>query len=297
MSFLPSASRLRRGQALSSSIRQRAVQARAGDFYTSLGRGLVFGLVKVFEEEGLDYVIDTTVDGGQAAIAAGRFSGEVFGGWIDRPQDRSVRDKVIGGSIGWTAPGFGTIRVQGASAELEPDSEFGNRRVDLGSVSLEIPEIWGMASIYGEFSLIRHRTYEAELPVNGHGLYLGAKLSSGRFSLLLEAKDYRELNFEYGRPPLLESEELDIIADQFDLDRTDMTGYSARLDYYSPPSETLLYAKFLRIDDDPEDHRLYGSYDREIDHVFAGVEKKFAGGGYLHGLAGWRWETATSVAF
>jgi peroxiredoxin len=275
----------------------KSVRARAGDFYTSLGRGLVFSLVKVFEEEGLDYVVDTTVDGGQAAIASGRVSGEVFGGWIDRPEDRSVRDKVIGGGVGWTAPGFGTIRVQATSAELEPGSAFGNRRADLGSVSLEIPGLGGVAEIYGEFSLVRRRLHEAAAPIDGHGLYLGSKLRSGRFSLLLELKDYREFNFEYSRPPLLESEELEILADQFDLDRTDTTGYSARLDYFAPASEVLLYAKYLRLDDDPEDHPQFGSYDREIDHILAGVEKKFARGAYLHGLAGWRWETATSVAF
>ena len=110
-------------------------------------------------------------------------------------------------------------------------------------------------------------------------------------------KNYRELNFEYARPPLLESEDLDILADQFDLDRTDITSYSAHIDYYAPASETLVYAKLLRVIDNPEDHRQYGAYDREIGHVFGGVEKKFAGGGYLNGLAGWRWETATSVDF
>jgi peroxiredoxin len=275
----------------------KAVRARVGDFYTSLGRGLVFSLAKVFEEEGLDYVVDTTIDGGEVSIASGPISGDIFGGWIDRPGDRSVRDKVIGGSIGWAASGFGTIRVQGTSAELEPGSEFGNHRVDMGSVSLELPDLWGMATFYGEFSLIRRRAFDSEAPVNGHGLYLGSKLRSGKISLLLEVKEYKELNFEFSRPPLLESEELDILADQFDLDRTDITSYSARLDYYAPASETLLYARFLRVDDDPEDHRQYGSYDREIGHAYAGIEKKFASGGYLNGLAGWRWETDTSVAF
>ncbi|MGZ5515796.1 MAG: TlpA disulfide reductase family protein [Candidatus Aminicenantales bacterium] len=272
-------------------------RARAGDFYAALGRGLVFSLTKVFEEEGLDYVIDTTVDGGQIAISSGPVSGEVFGGWIDRPEDPGIRDKVIGGSVGWKRSGFGTVRLQGLSAGLAPGEDFQNRRVDSGSVSVELPELWGMAALYGEFSLMRRQTYDTAIPVNGHGLYLGSELRSGRFSLLLEMKDYRELNFEYGRPPLLESEELEIVADQFDLDRTDVSGYSARLDYYAPASETLLYAKFFRVDDDPEDHRLYGSYKRGIGHVLAGIEKKFSGGGYLNGLAGWRWETDTSVAF
>lgn len=275
----------------------KALRARAGDFYTSLGRGLVFSLVKVFEEEGLDYVVDTSVDGGQVSVGAGRFSGEVFGGWVDRPEDRGVRDKVLGGSVGWKLAGIGTARLQGVGAEIEPGSAFGNRGVGLGSVSLEIPELWGVAEIYGEFSLIRRRVYDSEAPLDGHGLYIGTKLRTGRFSLLLEMKDYRELNFEYSRPPLLESEELDIVADQFDLDRTDVTSFSARLDYFAPASKTLLYAKALFVDDDPEYHRLYGSYDREIRHVHAGIEKTFAGGGYLHALAGWRRENATSVAF
>jgi thiol-disulfide isomerase/thioredoxin len=275
----------------------KGFRARAGDFYTSLGRGLLFSLVKVFEEEGLDYVVDTTVDGGEVSVGAGPWSGRLFGGWIDRPEDRSVRDKVLSGSIAWSRSGLGSFRVQGVSAELEPDSAFGNHRVDQGSFGLEIASLGGLADIYGEFSLIRRSVYDAESPLDGHGLYLGSKLHLGKFTLLLEMKDYRELNFEYARPPLLESEELDILADQFDLDRTDITSYSARLDYYAPASGTLLYAKFLRVDDGPEDHRQYGSYDREIGHVYAGVEKKFARGGYLNGLAGWRSETATSVAF
>ncbi|MBP1654032.1 MAG: alkyl hydroperoxide reductase/Thiol specific antioxidant/Mal allergen, partial [Bacteroidetes bacterium] len=196
-------------------------QARAGDFYTSLGRGLVFSLVKVFEEEGLDYVVDTTVDGGQASVATGPFSGDVFGGWIDRPVDSSVHDKVVGFAVGSSWPGVATVRVQGVGAELQPGGEFRNHRVETGSVSLELPELAGAVAVYGEFSLMRRRTYKAEAPIDGHGLYVASKLHAGRFSLLFEVKDYKELNFEFSHPPLLESEELDLLADQFDLDRTD----------------------------------------------------------------------------
>lgn len=273
------------------------LEVRAGDFYTSLGRGLVFSLTKVFEEEGLDYVIDATVDGGRFAAAAGPVSGEVFGGWIDRPEDPSARDKVVGGTVGWKRSGLGTLRIQGISAELEPGSAFGNHRVDSGSISVELPDLDGLAAVYGEFSLMRRQAYGSDGPVNGHGLYLGSKVHAGRFSLLLEVKDYRRLSFEYNRPPTLESEELDIVADQFDLDTTDNTGYSARLDYYAPASETLLYVKGLAVEDDPRDHPFYGAYDRRIGHVLGGIEKKFAGGGYLNGLAGWRWEDDSSVAF
>ncbi|HYA49023.1 MAG TPA: redoxin domain-containing protein, partial [Burkholderiales bacterium] len=128
---------------------------RAGDFYTTLGRGLIFSLVKVFEEEGLDYVVDTTVDGGEVSAAAGPFSAGLFGGWIHRPDDRSIRDKVIGGNVGWTRSGLGTFRVQGVSADLKPGSAVGNHRVDQGSFSLEMNGLGGWADLYAEFSLIR----------------------------------------------------------------------------------------------------------------------------------------------
>ncbi|HSA97254.1 MAG TPA: hypothetical protein VLJ16_14460, partial [Acidobacteriota bacterium] len=82
-----------------------------------------------------------------------------------------------------------------------------------------------------------------------------------------------------------------------DQDLTDVTGVAARLDYYAPASETLFFAKVLAVDDDPADHPAYGSYERRIGHVLAGLERKFPGGGYLNGLAGWRREDSTSVAF
>jgi hypothetical protein len=272
-------------------------RARAGDYYYSLGRGLVISVLKIFEEEGLDYVIDKTIDGGLLAYDAGPVTAQFFGGWIDRPEGPSTKDKVAGGSLGWNRQGFGAVRLQYAYGDLEPGSEFGNKNVYLGSLSLDIPSLGGKGKFYGEFSLIRRRTYDSRASISGHGLYLESELRSGKLSLLLEFKDYKELNFEYSRPPLLESEELDILADQFDEDRTDVSGVSARLDYYLPGSATLFYGKVLYLNDNPEEPMLYGSYDRDIRHLLAGVEKKFGNGGYINGLAGWRKETDTSIAF
>lgn len=274
-----------------------AFRARAGDYYYSLGRGLVLSLLKIFEEEGLEYVIDSTVDGGLLAFDAGPLSAQVFGGWIDRPEDTIIRDKVVGGTIGWNRQRLGAVRFQYTYADLERGSEFRNKNVSQGSLSLDIPSLGGKAKFYGEFSLVQRWTYDAEEPISGHGLYLESELRLGKLSLLLELKDYKELNFEYSRPPLLESEELDLLADQFDDDRTDVSAVSARLDYFLPGSATLIYGKFLYLKDDPDLHILYGSYDREIRHLFAGVEKKFGNGGYLNGLAGWREESDTSIAF
>jgi peroxiredoxin len=272
-------------------------RARAGDYYYSMGRGLILSLLKIFEEEGLDYVIDTTIDGGLLAFDAGPLSAQVFGGWIDRPEDTSIRDKVVGGTLGWNRQRFGAVRFQYIYADLERGSKFGNKNVSQGSLSLDIAGPSGKAKFYGEFSLAQRRTYTSKDPISGRGLYFESEIHLGQLSLLLELKDYREFNFEYSRPPLLESEELDVLADQFDGERTDVSAVSARLDYYVPGSATLFYGKFLYLKDDPDRHILYGSYNREIRHLFAGIEKKFGPGGYINGLAGWRVESDTSIAF
>jgi len=64
-----------------------------------------------------------------------------------------------------------------------------------------------------------------------------------------------------------------------------------------PGPAALFYGKFLYLDDSPDAHMLYGAYERKIQHLFAGIEKKFGNGGYVNGLAGWREESATSIAF
>ncbi len=273
------------------------LRVRAGDYYHSLGRGLVLSLLKVFEEEGLEYVIDTTIDGGIVSIETGRLSAQVFGGWIDRPENNGIKDKIMGGTTGFRLQELGTVLFNYIQADLEPGSEFRNKSVSQGSLSLEFPEIGEKVRIYSEFSLLERRPYSAEKPISGHGLYLESALRLGNLSLLLEAKDYKELNFEYSRPPLLESEELDILADQFDVDRTDISGISARLDYFLPGSATLFYGKLLYLKDNPKQHPIYGSYERNIWHLFAGVEKKFQNGSYVNGLVGWREESDTSIAF
>ncbi len=156
------------------------------------------------------------------------------------------------------------------------------------SISLDIPKISEHAKFYGEFSLIQKDTYYSGDIINGHGLYLESGFFIGNFSFLLEFKDYNYLDFEYNRPPLLESEQLEILANQFDTDKTDITGISGRIDYYSPHSSTLFYGKFSFIKDSPENHPLYGGYNREITHFFGGLEKTFKRTGYLNFLAGYR---------
>jgi len=182
-------------------------------------------------------------------------------------------------------------------SRLEEGSEWGDKNVSMQAVRLDIPNILEKAKIFGEFTLIQKDTYYNKDRIHGHGLYLDTGLYLGKFSFLLEFKDYKHLNFEYNRPPLLESEELEILADQFDTDVIDTTGVSGRIDYAFSPKPTLLYGKIFYSNSDPDNHPFYGAYKREIIHAFAGVETQFKTTGYFNILGGYRRENASSQAF
>ena len=165
------------------------------------------------------------------------------------------------------------------------------------SLSLDIPNISDKLKLFAEFTLVQKDKYDIEERIHGHGLYLESGLFLGRFSFLAEFKDYRHMDFEYNRPPLLESEELEILADQFNTVVIDSTGISARIDYSFSPSSTLLYGKFFYSFDNPDDHPIFGAYEKKIRHFHAGIETKFKSTGYLNALAGYRQEDSSDVFF
>ncbi|NIO49719.1 MAG: redoxin domain-containing protein [Candidatus Aminicenantes bacterium] len=277
-------------------LNNEKLSLRVGDFYYSSGRGLALSVLKTFEKEGLEYIIDTTIDGGKISFGYGQIFAEILGGWIDR-ETSSQKDKIFTGVFSWKVKHIANFQFNYLYSRLEEGSSFDNRKVSMESISLDIPKISEHAKFYGEFSLIHKDTYYSDDRINGHGLYLEPGFYIGNFSFLLEFKDYKYLDFEYNRPPLLESELLEILANQFDTDATNVTGISSRVDYYYPKISTLFYGKFSFIKDSPENHPLFGKYKREITHFFGGVEKKFKSTGYLNLLAGYRKEDDSSSIF
>ncbi|MGD8540308.1 MAG: DUF6029 family protein [Candidatus Aminicenantes bacterium] len=272
------------------------VYLNLGDFYHSIGRGLTLSLLKTFEEEGLEYLIDTTVDGGRVALNTKSFTVDLLGGWIERGKS-GIKDKVFAVTLGWKHRNFSTLQLSLVGSHLEEDSLYGNKNVFMQSVSLDIPNISDKAKLFGEFTLVQKDKYNSDKRIHGHGFYIESGFFLGQLSFLTEFKNYRYMDFEYNRPPLLESEELEILADQFNTDVVNSTGISARIDYSFSPSPTQLYGKFLYSFDNPEDHPLFGNYRREITHLFIGMETKFKSTGYLNALAGYRREDSTDVFF
>lgn len=274
----------------------RNIQARVGDYYMTVGRGLAFSLLKTFEKEGLEYIIDTTVSGGKASVSAGAFTGEVMGGWIERNRDRfadeeAVRDTVYGGTLGWTAKGLGSLKLNFVGSSLEKGSDLGTKSVSMGSVVVDLPNIKDKGKLYGEFLLLRKQKHYATDTISGHAVYVESAVLLKNLTFLFEFKDYRNLDFEYNRPPLLESESIPVVASQFANSSKDITGGAARIDYYVPKASLLFFAKYTKLDDKP------GLAPRTIDHLFAGIEKKFKETGWLTVLAGMREERSSSLIF
>jgi peroxiredoxin len=275
-------------------MEKKKIHLNLGDFYHSLGRGLTLSILKTFEEEGLEYLIDMTVDGGRVALNTKSFTADLLGGWIERERS-GIKDKVFAATLGWKHQNFSILQLSLVGSHLKEGSLWGNKAVLMQSLSLDIPNISDKAKLFGEFTLVQKDKYNLTEKIHGHGLYLESGLFLGRFSFLAELKDYKHMDFEYNRPPLVESEELEILADQFNTDVIDSTGISARIDYSFSPSSTLLYGKIFYSLDNPEDHFLYGTYEKEITHFFTGIETKFKSTGYFNALAGYRQEVSSDV--
>ncbi len=269
---------------------QKRYSLRLGDFYQTTGRGLIFSLLKTFEKEGLEYIIDTTVDGGKFFWSHNSVSAEIYGGWIERERSE-VKDKMFGATLGWRHKAFADFRLNLFGSRLEPGLVLDNKDIFMESMSVDIPNIAEKAKFYGEFCLVQKKRHSSEERVTGHGVYLESGWFLGRLTLLLEFKDYSHLDYEYNRPPMLESELVPILANQFASESRDATGIAAKMDYSFPDQDLLIFGRFAQILDNSRNR------PRPIFDIFAGAEKKFKVTGWLNVLGGYRAEEAESLIF
>ena len=267
----------------------KSVYLRFGDFYSTIGRGLLFSLIKTFEREGMEHVVDTTVDGANIRYEKGAFSFDFMGGWVER-QDSDKRDQVASASLAWKTGRSAEIRVNGLYADVTKGSLSEHRDVFMESISLDIPSLGDRFKFYGEFSLAQKQKFASDHFQNGFGVYLESGLYLGDLSFQLEFKNYRHLDFEYNRPPLVESEEIDILADALNYSAENIVGISGRVDYLWPSIELLIYGKMVLSEDTPSEDLIVGRAERKIFHAYGGIEKKFMNTGYWNILAGYREE-------
>lgn len=260
-------------------INKQSFTLELGDYYYSLGRGMVLNVVKTFEDEGIEYQIEQTILGGRLTLNNDTLSGTILGGVLE-DKEADTQDSIGGGNITWNASdavifGFNAIGIKydknDARQEYEDFDQGG-----LGSIFIQLPSLGNWGSFYTEFSGL-YMTYDdtSKDALTGWAIYSNASFYLGDWTAQIEGKRYRDFTFAYHAPPTLEPEEISILAEQFDLNTTDISGMRFRLDYSIPGTSTILYGVYSYTDDSPGEDSATGAYQTFINEQYVGVESHF----------------------
>ncbi len=167
-----------------------------GDFYVSLGRGLVLSLRKIDE-----FGIDTTLRGASSTIRVQSLTLKAVGGVTnivnnDESTGRQVgdpNDVVLGGAAEYR---IGTIAIAGVQA-----ADFRYQEGAFTSPTLPVTEIRNYGGSFEIPDLLEHGAFYAELdgqrresavPHQGWAAYGSLNAFFGKWNALLEAKDYAD---------------------------------------------------------------------------------------------------------
>ena len=293
-------------------IRQRNVNLYFGDFYSSMGRGLLLNVVKNDE-----FGEDTSIQGELFSVNTDYFSFRGLGGAInpgdpirftpEQAKEEDIpyedRDVLWGGEISTSWPGVVTAsgRYIGAIIRTDEVAEVAEFECDnfhnLYGVSLEFPDIFGVASFYAEYAwldLIDGRRGGLEDRYDeGRALYFAFNAFFGGFDFLLEGKDYYKAEFKYAEGANLEYQKV-----VFDLTKyEDEIGLRSRAGYHLPVVDLYIYLNYLHTKTHelmPKD--LKGHYDQGneydwadgVQHLFGGLEKDFANSAFFDVNVGYR---------
>ena len=279
---------------------------RGGDFYDSLGRGLVFSVRKI-DELG----VDTSLRGGRAHAQVGPVSLTAIGGKanilntdVNVLGHREDPDDVMAGGEATVALPYGM--TVGARALWVDYGEAPGAAQDQGDLaaggSFEIRGLGDLVSVYVEGVFINNlKTSQLsgkERNGKGRGLYASVAMAPvGGFALLLELKDYRrfaiknpdDATIAYHEPPNLER------FDQIVTSSQNNTGGRLLVEYTPHALDVRFYANALWYGWSPDDA---WAFDEDVDnfgdkasttlHVYAGAEKRWPGGLYANLSGGWR---------
>jgi hypothetical protein len=233
---------------------------KAGDFYTSFGRGMTLNIRKV-DELGLD----TSLQGGRVYVQGENVTFEAVAGrtniqnvapidnrHLDDPDDIIVGIETLIGADGIE------LGVRGVHLEYAASSILGHEEsASVAGASINLPDIAGMFAFYGEGAVIVARDYDPNAASDpftsqpGEALYGALNGFFGAFNMLLEGKHYRHFQIAprdntlrtvgiiYNAPPTLER------FDQLVPSTSDVTGGRLRVDYFIRSTGTRVYANGL----------------------------------------------------
>jgi peroxiredoxin len=298
--------------------KSRRLELRVGDFYHSIGRGLVFSVRKI-DELG----VDTAVRGGRARGRIGPVTIQAFGGrsnisntdlteqgFVEDPED-----PLAGGEITVNLPFDITLGARALWVDYNAYGSSGTEEGDwTAGGSLELRNLFDNMNVYLEGAFIKNLNTltvlgkEINKDATGHALYGSVSLSPFEgMAILLEAKDYRRFLMTnphtpvivvYHEPPTMER------FDQVVPNNENTTGARLLLEYYVKDWSTLFFANAVYygyalssdFDNDESVSTFDGKKGRSVMHGYGGVEKRWASGFFVNMSGGWRVEGVNKPA-
>jgi hypothetical protein len=153
---------------ISLSYSGRTVDATLGDFYVSLGRGLVLSIRKV-DELG----VDTTLLGGKVAIHEGDFSGIAFAGWTNIQNVDEAKalytpdpnDFIAGGHVDYRVGGVvivGGNVMGGVPAHNKQTTNSDHDYYLRYSITFDAPHLTKWLALYAEYARADDRVTDVQ---------------------------------------------------------------------------------------------------------------------------------------
>lgn len=179
---------------ISASYSGRHVELTLGDFYATLGRGMVLAIRKVG-----DVGIDNKLRGADIKLNAKGASLRAFGGFLNVKNYEAgtgyafdeANDRIVGGELAYQYKRY--VKVSGFGAFISPVKSAASQSEVLNyGAALELPRPVPWASVYLEAAKL-HRNNKGASDDDGKGLYGAASFYLGAVTLLAEGKAYDNL--------------------------------------------------------------------------------------------------------
>lgn len=302
---------------------------RGGDYYHSMGRGLVFSVRKI-DELG----VDTTIRGGKATGTIGPVTLRGFGGQanisnVDTLEEgalQEVQDVMAGGEVALELPYKMQVAARGVWIDYyeEGGDDAPNDRGDWAvGGSLAVNGLADMITIYFEGLFHRNEDFsnliDTDLSADGHALYGSVSIQPAKgLSLLLEGKDYRRFEMAHpdggaknlggvGKVPVVYHEAPTLERyDQITFTNPNSTGFRLLVEYVIGLSDDIkmlvygnavVYGTSDNADfafDEVVDN--FGKDSDLVAHAYGGFELRFESGTLVAVSAGWRTENRNTTS-
>jgi hypothetical protein len=182
---------------LSATYADKDVELTLGDYYVTLGRGMVLAIRKVG-----DLGIDNKLRGAEGKARLGAASVQGFAGLLNIKNVeqgtgfayREAGDLVAGGRVEVSGGRFAKVGAHAALVRAPTDDDFRSEVRGYG-VTLELPRPVKWASFYGEVALLERKQREDDQATGeeGKGAYGNLNLYFGPATFLIEGKAYDNL--------------------------------------------------------------------------------------------------------